>query len=194
MGCSSVGSGRSPEPPLVFQTWISRMSPSTPPQISSTARRKASLAVPWLPNCVATFFSAARSRRKRSLIDIVRQRLFAEHALAHANAPRGNDRVGIVRRGHGDRVDLLVHLVEHLAKVVVLLCLGDRLVVRCSPSVVHIAHSNDIGKLRHGIREPTAPPGDPDYRHVHLAVGRVTPRRAAVLQKDQPHAAQGSYS
>ncbi len=49
--------------------------------------------------------------------DRVRQRLLAVDVLAHVHRHQAGRRVRVVRRADGDGVDLLAHLVEHLAVV-----------------------------------------------------------------------------
>ena len=53
------------------------------------------------------------------------QRLLAEDVLAGADGGGRDDRVGVVGRGHDDGVDLLAHLVEHLAEVAIDLRAGS---------------------------------------------------------------------
>ena len=56
-------------------------------------------------------------RQRSGLIDVVREGLFAERVLAILDGPHGGRGVVVVGRGDEDYVDLLVHLVEHLAVV-----------------------------------------------------------------------------
>ena len=59
-----------------------------------------------------------------ALIHRVGQRLLAVYMLAVLHRGDGCDRVIVVRRAHHHGVDLLVHRVKHLTKVVKLLRLG----------------------------------------------------------------------
>ena len=64
---------------------------------------------------------------RAGFVDRVRQRLLAIDVLAHLASPSiAADGVRVVGRADGDRVDLVAHLVEHLAEVVELaLALGN---------------------------------------------------------------------
>ena len=83
--------------------------------------------MPWLPICVATFFSRGHLGHQPGLVDRVRQRLLAEAVLAHPHGHQRGRGVGVVGRADGHRVDALAHLVEHLAEVGVALGLGKPL-------------------------------------------------------------------
>jgi len=64
--CSPTGSVSAPDPPLSFQTCTSLTSPKAPERTHSTPARKALVAVPWLPICVATSEAAAASATRRA--------------------------------------------------------------------------------------------------------------------------------
>jgi len=69
------------------------------------------------------------------LIDAVRQRLLAVAVLAQLHRHHARHGVGVIRRADHDRVDLLVHLVQQLAEILVPFGLGYRsnvLPPRCS--------------------------------------------------------------
>ena len=123
MPCGQIG--------RLVQTRISLIGPRMPERISSTPARKPFSAVPWLPIWVQSFFSAASVRISRaSSIDQVsgfwqKQCLPIRMAITLAGAWR------VVGRADGDGVDLVAHLLEHLAVVEVLLRLGVLLRPSC---------------------------------------------------------------
>ena len=106
------------------------------------------------------------------LVDRVRQRLLAVDVLAHLH---GHDRgrgVRVVGRADGDGVDLLAHLREHLAEVVVLLGVGEARRLGVQRVVVDVAEGDDVAVLAGLAAVAAALAADADAGDVDLPVGQ----------------------
>jgi hypothetical protein len=81
--------------------------------------------------------------------------------------------MGVIRRAHQNRIDLLLHLVKHLAKVLVLFRLGKVLQVLRSTLGIDLAKSHDIltGEtlnIGHSL------PSYPDRRNIKFLVSFIS--------------------
>ena len=103
----------------------------------------------------------------------VGQRLLTVDVLAQLHRRHGGDGVGVIGRADGDGVDRFVHVVEHLAKVVVpfrLLELLEPLGVQ--PVVVDVTQRDDVAEAAGvlGITQPFA--ANADAGDVQFFIGR----------------------
>ena len=98
--------------------------PMAPSQIHSQKHADGVEGVPLVAHLRDDLVLLGGLHQLADLVDRVRQRLLAVDVLAALDGGHGGHRVGMVGRGDDDRVDLLVHLVEHLAEVAELLGLG----------------------------------------------------------------------
>ena len=108
--------------------------------------------------------------QRAALAEVVGQRLFAEDVLAGPHRGRGDDGVGVVGHGGDDGVDLLIHLIEHLAVVAETAGVGDLLCSALGTAVVDIAQGHDIGHVGHGIDEPEPRPDKPTSATLTLSL------------------------
>jgi len=72
-------------------------------------------------------------------IHVVGERLLAIDVLLHLHGHDAGRRMRVIGSAHGHGVDLLVHLLQHLAKVVVLLGVGKSLGLRVELIVIDVA-------------------------------------------------------
>ena len=108
----------------------------------------------------------------------------------------GDDRVRVIRRADDHRVDLLVHLVEHDAKVFELPGLGILGELLGGVFIVHVAKRDYVVAFaRHGINVAAPLAADADAGHVELVVGGKALRplhRTAGEKVERGHARAGS--
>ena len=74
-------------------------------------------AMPCVPICVASFFSRGEAGHPPRLVDAPGERLLAVDMLAQLHGRQAHRRVHMVGNADDDRVDLLVHRIEHLAVI-----------------------------------------------------------------------------
>ncbi len=121
---------------------------------------------------------------RASSIDQVK-RLLDEGVLAHPHGHRPGGGVGVVGRADGDGVDLVAHLLEHLAVVDVLLGVGELGRHLVELGLVDVAEGDDLAVLAGvvGVALPLAADadaGEPDLlaRRFLTAEGRASEDRA----------------
>ncbi len=109
-------------------------------------------------------------------INRVRQRLLHEGVFLHPHRHGRRGGMTVVGRAHGHRVDALLHFLEHLAKIVVLLGLGEG--DRSGVEVILI----DVAD-RHHVARPAGIAGIAQALAVQADTGHGDPRvgRAALL-------------
>ena len=100
------------------------------------------------------------------------QGLFAVDMLAHLDRPHGGHRMGMVRGGHDDRIDRLVHVIQHDAKIFIPLGLGELFKAACRPYVVHVTEGHDVFAPA-AIDIGTAPPATADHGDIEFAAGGI---------------------
>ena len=117
----------------------------------------------------------ARSRHNELvLVERAAERLLAVNVDAFLDRPHGDGEMRKVRRGYEHRLDLRMHLVEHLAEVLVALCLGEHSHhlegVGCAH--VDVAQGHHVGKTggRHHLGVLQSAESDADEGDVNLAV------------------------
>ena len=100
----------------------------------------------------------------------VRQRLFAINMFAHPHGPHGNDGVGVVGCAYNHGIDLLVHRIEHFAKIAMLLRIGELGETLGGVFGIHIAKSDHVlAGAGFDVRPPL--PADADPGNVELVIG-----------------------
>jgi len=124
-------------------------------------------------------------------VDAAGHRFLDEGVLAGLHRGHTGDGVGMVRRGDDDAVDLLLHLVEHLAEIVERGDVGVFPAGRLRLAVVHVAEGHDVRLPGHHVRVPLAAAADADEGDVELRVGGVGARRAAVGEDQHACAERG---
>ena len=130
------------------------------------------------------------------LIDRVGQGLFAVDVLAALDGGHGRHRVGMVGRGHHDRVDLLVELVKHLAEVAVLPGLGPFLEGGGgAAAAVDVAERDDVLDAQ-AVQIVPSPAADADAGDAELLAGRglaALRNRMARHDHTRRRAGRGAY-
>ena len=110
------------------------------------------------------------------LVHRVRERLLAVAVLAQLHGHDGRRGVGMVRRADHHRVDLAVHLVQHLAEVLV--PLGRRELLKClgRVGVIDVAQGHEVF-TGHALDIVAPASGDADAGDIQLLMGRHTTYR-----------------
>ena len=158
------------------------------------------------------FHRASQSVRRRALIAQLRddlvlagefaqyarfmhgacQRFFAINMFAASQRSGGGDGVGMIRRGHDDRINAAAHRVEHPAKVLKRFRLGIQLEFVRRPGLIHIAKRDNVfAQSGDGGMVVVPSPAATDHRDVELAVGVVGESTPAARQNEQTRAADG---
>ena len=145
--CASCDSWPMPEfkavqPQLIVWTW-----PIAPSQIHSQNRRMVSNEWPWLPSWVTTLCSLAAFIRLADLADRMGQRLLAVDVLAAIDGGHRRHGVVVVGRADEDPVDILLHLVQHLAEIAELLGLGIPGQGLAGVTPIDVAQGDDVGAI-----------------------------------------------
>lgn len=77
----------------------------------------------------------------------MRQRLLTVNMLAHLHRHDAGDCVRVIRSADRDCVDALVHLLKHLAKIVVFLGLGKFPGLVVQRAVVDVAEGDNVAEV-----------------------------------------------
>jgi len=117
------------------------------------------------------------------------QRLFTVAVFAHPHGGHGGGGMDVIGRGDEHGVDLIAHLVQQLAKIAVLLGLGESFETAFRPALVHIAQGDDVfaGTI---ADVPGALPSHADAGNVQFFVRRAV-LRAACGGGNGPNAESG---
>ena len=99
------------------------------------------------------------------------QRLLAIHVNALVHRADGGRRVGVIRGGHGAGIDVLAHLVEHLAEVGKLLGLGPFLSRAAAAIEITITKRNHLANLASTTYVATAFAAHSDAGHSDAFIG-----------------------
>ena len=99
------------------------------------------------------------------------ERLFAKDVLSTPDGINARHRVRMVGRGHRYRVDLFIHLIEHLAEVAVFFRFGEIIELPARLILIHVAQGNDILAAASSYAR-SALPGDADARDIQLVARR----------------------
>ena len=110
------------------------------------------------------------------LLDRPGQRLLAEAVLAHPHGHHAGRGVGVVGRADRHRVDLVAHLLEHLAVVEVLLRLGVLFTHLVEDFAVDVAQGDDLTVSAGVVGVTVSLAADADAREADLFIGRLTER------------------
>jgi hypothetical protein len=104
------------------------------------------------------------------LIYRMRQRLFAEHMLSASDCIHARYGMCMVRRGYRYRVDFVIHLIQHLAKIMIMFGPGILLKLTACTSHIHVAQCNYIFSA--AAADTGSPsPANADTRNVQLLTG-----------------------
>ena len=118
------------------------------------------------------FVFAGSLHQRTDFLDAVRQRLFTINMLAMLHGLQGDDRMRVIGRADDYRVDLLVHLVEHDAKVLEPPGLGILRELLGGVVIVHVAQRDHVlAFARDGVNVGASLAADADAGHVELFVG-----------------------
>ena len=120
-------------------------------------------------------------------MDRSRQRLFTVNVFAKLHRPNRGDGMRVVGCRDQNRINLLFHLIKHLAEVLIRLGLRMFLVDIARPLGIHVAERGEI--VAHAVkRVETAPAlaADTDPGNVQFAVGLVGKGKPAVAENQKP--------
>ena len=125
-------------------------------------------------------------------IDVVRQRLLTIDVLAHLHRHDAGRRMRVIRSAHGHRVDVLIHLLQHFAKIVVFLGVREFASLRLQMMVVDIAQGDDVAVIAGlvGVTVPFA--SHSDAGDVDFFVGRFAVGQCKSPGHPEAHPRQGS--
>ena len=102
--------------------------------------------------------------------------------LVMLHGRQGDDRVRVIGGADDHGIDLLVHLVEHDAKVLELRGLGILGELLGGVLLIHVAQRDDVvAQLGHLIHVAAPLAADADAGHVELVVGGKALRRLAAV-------------
>ncbi len=125
---------------------------------------------------------------------VVGQRLLRVDVLADLDRHHGGDGVGVIGRGDGDGVDLLAHLVEHLAEVGELSGLGVLGGFGVEALLVDVADGDEVGVLGGLLAVAVAFAADADAGEVDPLVGGFAGKFVGPgLAAGNPNAGAGEY-
>ena len=100
------------------------------------------------------------------------KRLLAEAVLVHTHRHDGCNRMVMIRRTHGDRIDFVTHLFEHATEVVVCLRFAETQACPLQGIIVDVAYRDDL-TVSAGIgRIASALSTNADTRKLNLLIGR----------------------
>ena len=120
------------------------------------------------------------------LVDRTCQRLFTVNVFAQLQRRNRGDSVGVVGCRDQNRINLLFHLIEHLAEVLIPLRFRMFLVDISRPLRIHVAERDEI--VAHAMKRiETAPSlaADTDSGNVQFAVGLVSKGQLAVAENQK---------
>ena len=120
------------------------------------------------------------------LVDRSCQRLFTVNVFAQLHRRNRGDRVRVVGCRDQNRIDLLFHLIEHLAEVLIPLRFRMLLVDIARPLRIHVAERDEI--VAHAMKRiETAPSltADTDSGNVQFAIGLVSKGQLAVAENQK---------
>ncbi|MGC4006084.1 MAG: hypothetical protein QM811_24385 [Pirellulales bacterium] len=121
---------------------------------------------------------------------VVRQRFFQIEMLLPRQRPIGRMKVRVVGRADGDRVDLLFHLVEHLAEVGVDLGLGIIAEGLFASFLIDFDERDQVLRFQAADARGALAAGT-DHGYVQRVVGRLSPRFIATRIDEEPCADGG---
>ena len=117
---------------------------------------------------------ARQLRKHPCLIHLVRQRFLAVHVFTHSQCHGRSHRVRVVGRGDSHCVNMLALLFQHLAKIMITVCLGEPLETGGRTHVIHISHGQNVF-TRAAVNIHRTLAARTDGRHVEPFIGPKHP-------------------
>src|SRR5439155_25108660 len=128
----------------------------------------------------------ARFTHDPRLVERSSQRLYTVDVFAQLQRSNRGDRVRMVGCRDQNRIDLLFHLIEYLAEVLIPLRLRMLLVDIARPLRIHVAERDEI--VAHAMKriepDPSLTP-DTDSGNVQFAIGLVSKGQLAVAENQK---------